>query len=78
MDKSATHFRVQKNGIEDTMPKNVWNAIGGTDNKDGWVLIQDSPPEAIEIRRKLTEPVLEEVVTETAVEKVVVKAKNKK
>ena len=74
MDKSQTHYRVQKNGIEDTMPKNVFEAIGGTDNKDGWVLIQDSPPEAIEIRRKLTD----EVVTETAIEKVVVKAKVKK
>ena len=52
MDKSSTHVKVQKNGIEDLLPKTTWQAIGGQDNKDGWVLIQTAPPEAVLIKQK--------------------------
>lgn len=52
MANSDTHVRVEKNGIQDTLPKTTWNAIGGSDNKDGWILIQDTPPEAVVIRQK--------------------------
>lgn len=74
MDKSSTHVKVIKNGIEDWLPKATWKAIGENDNIDGWILVQDTPPEAIEIRRKLAEPT--EAISET--ELVKVKAKKAK
>lgn len=74
MDKSSTHVKVTKNGIEDWLPKATWKAIGESDNKDGWILITDTPPEAIEIRRKLAEKPVEVVAEEVAP----VKVKDKK
>lgn len=75
-DKSSTHVRVIKNGIEDWFPKTVWESIGGNDNKDGWILVHDgaSLPEVVEVRSKKTtlsekaqaEPVAEAVESEVA------------
>jgi len=81
MDRSSTHVKVIKNGIEDWLPKTVWKAIGENDNKDGWILVQDTPPEAIEVRRKLAEAPVAETLVETEVEvaePVKVKAKKAK
>lgn len=81
MDKSQTHVKVVKNGIEDWLPKTTWKAIGESDNKDGWILIPSTPPEAIEIKQKSRQveapvaEVAEEVVNEETIK---VKAKKAK
>lgn len=49
------YIRVIKNGIEDDMNKNVWDAIGGDNNKDGWSRVHNAPPEVVEIKSKKKE-----------------------
>ncbi len=63
MDRTESHVRVTKNGIEDWLPKATWKSIGEQENKDGWILIQNTPPEAIEIKMKSKE-VAQQVVVE--------------
>jgi len=49
---SDTHILVEKNGIQDKMNKTVWEAIGGSSNKDGWKQVPLAPVEVIEMKQK--------------------------
>jgi hypothetical protein len=69
-DKSQTHIRVQKNGVEGWLAKTTWTRIGGNANKDGWVEIQSEPSEVIALREKkaVATSSLEENVTAVSVD----------
>lgn len=51
-NKSDTHVRVQKNGIEGWLHKTTWTRIGEQSNRDGWVLVALDPSEVLQIREK--------------------------
>lgn len=44
----------EKDGIEDLIPINVWNKMGGSSNKYGWKMIAQTPPEVQELAKKRT------------------------
>ncbi len=52
---SNTHITVEKNGIQDEMNINVWEAIGADSNKDGWKRVATAPIEVVEMKRKVAE-----------------------
>lgn len=49
-----TFVTVEKDGIEDRFPANVWQKMGGSINKYGWKLVSSTPPEVEELARKKT------------------------
>lgn len=65
-DKSVHYIRVLKNGVEDDILRQTWEAIGGDNNKDGWVRLPSAPPEVIAMKRKVEvepkEPATVEVI----------------
>lgn len=49
-----TFVTVEKDGKEDQFPANIWQKMGGSNNKYGWKLIASTPPEVQEMAAKRT------------------------
>lgn len=53
MEKSITHTRVRKNGIDCWMSKHVIQKLSEEKvRKNGWEILNDIPEEVIELKRK--------------------------
>lgn len=46
---------VEKDDLIEEIPTNVWNKAGGANNKWGWRLVAQTPPEVQELKKKSVE-----------------------
>lgn len=60
IDKSATHQRVIKNGIEGWIPKEAWDKMVEDKKTEGFQPVASTPPEAEIIKRKAKKEKVEE------------------
>lgn len=72
MDKSQTHQRVIKNGIEGWIPKEVWAKMEEEKRTEGFQAVASTPPEVQIIKQKTqveepkTDPIAEEEVVDAS------------
>jgi hypothetical protein len=56
MDKSRTHQKVTKNGIEGWIVQEVWNTMVAEKRTEGFQAVASTPPEVQIIKQKTQDP----------------------